>query len=331
MTENNQENKKFTVSSSPHLKNEENVNKIMLHVILALVPAIGFSIYYFGWDSLFTILVAAGSCIATEFLVKKIRNQKVTDNSSLLTGILLAMTLPPGLEPGFVALGSVFAILVGKEVFGGLGNNIFNPALIGRAFLQASFPVKMTTWEPTKHSFIKAAAEASDAVTFATPLGAEKFGNGVIHGFSEYLNGLILGNTGGCIGETSALVLLIGGVYLLIKKYADWRIPVSIFSTVFLVGGLFWLIAPSAYPNPIFHLFSGGLMIGGFFMATDLVTSPVTKLGSWIFGAGIGLVVVLIRLFGGLPEGVMYSILFMNAFVPLINRYTRPNYFGEVK
>ncbi|MCF7886624.1 MAG: RnfABCDGE type electron transport complex subunit D [Candidatus Marinimicrobia bacterium] len=324
MAKKNSEEQRFTLSSSPHLSKEDDVNKIMNTVIMALVPAIAFSVYHFGWDSLLTIMVAAGSCLATEYLIKKMRKREVTDTSSLLTGILLAMTLPPGLGIGFVMLGSVFAIAIGKEIFGGLGYNIFNPALLGRAFLQASFPVKMTTWEAPQHL-------AMDAKSFATPLGGYKFGESVIQNAGDYIDGLIMGNVGGCIGETSAIAIILGGVFILVKKYADWRIPVSYLGTVFVLGGIFWLISPANYPDPIFHLFSGGLMIGAFFMATDMVTSPVTPLGSWIFGIGAGVIVILIRLFGGLPEGVMYSIIFMNAFVPLIDRYTRPKYFGEVK
>jgi len=324
MAKKNSEQRQFTLSSSPHLAKEDDVNKIMNTVTMALVPAIAFSVYHFGWDSFLTILVAAASCLATEFLIKKMRNREVTDTSSLLTGVLLALTLPPGLGLGFVVLGSVFAIAIGKEIFGGLGFNIFNPALLGRAFLQASFPVKMTTWEQPIHSTL-------DATSFATPLGGWKFGEGIIHNTGDYIDGLILGNTGGCLGETSALAILIGGIFILVKKYADWRIPLSYLGTVFILGGIFWLISPANYPDPIFHIFSGGIMIGAFFMATDMVTSPVTPLGSWIFGAGAGVIVILIRLFGGLPEGVMYSILFMNAFVPLIDRYTRPKYFGEAK
>ncbi|HMA62404.1 MAG TPA: RnfABCDGE type electron transport complex subunit D [bacterium] len=324
MANDKSEKRQFTLSSSPHLSKEDDVNKIMNTVIMALVPAIAFSVYHFGFKSLLTILVAAASCLATEYLIKRMRKREVTDTSSLLTGILLAMTLPPGLGIGFVVLGSVFSIAIGKEIFGGLGYNIFNPALLGRAFLQASFPVRMTTWQPTNHSTL-------DAETFATPLGGWKFGEGIIHNMGDYIDGLLLGNTGGCIGETSALAIIIGGIFILVKKYADWRIPVSYLGTVFILGGIFWLIAPASYPDPIFHLLSGGLMIGAFFMATDMVTSPVTPLGSWIFGVGAGVVVILIRLSEGLPEGVMYSILFMNAFVPLIDRYTRPKYLGEGK
>ena len=203
----------------------------------------------------------------------------------------------------------------------GLGFNIFNPALLGRAFLQASFPVAMTTWTyPQTDKYA-----AIDAVTAATPLGLFKFEK-VVTGYSD----LLIGNIGGSLGETSALAVLAGGLFILFKRYAEWRIPVSYLGTVFVIGGIFWLIAPDAYPDPVFHMLSGGLMLGAFFMATDMVTSPITPLGAWIFGFGAGIVLLVIRLFGGVPEGVMYSILFMNAFTPIINRKLRPKVFGEV-
>ncbi len=304
------------VAPSPHLDNQENVRNIMQSVNLALVPAIAFSVYYFGWDSLLMILTSVVFCILSEVVVNKIRNRKFNEGSAVVTGILLALTLPPGLSLGFVALGAVFAIIVGKEIFGGLGYNIFNPALLGRAFLQASFPVRMTTWEAPK---------TLEAITTATPLGGMKFEQQVTPYFD-----LLIGNIGGSLGETCALALIVGGVYLLVRQHADWRIPAGYLGSVFVLGGLFWLFNP-IYPDPIFHLFSGGLMLGAFFMATDMVTSPVTPKGAWIFGIGAGVILIIIRLYGGLPEGVMYSILLMNAFTPLINRYTRPKFFGEVK
>ncbi len=244
------------------------------------------------------------------------------DGSAVITGLLLALILPPSFSIAGAVIGSVFAIVIGKQIFGGLGANIFNPALLGRAFLQASFPVAMTTWTyPDTAKFA-----GVDAVSAATPLGQFKFEQIA----TEYLP-LITGNIGGCLGETSALAIVLGGMFLLVKKYADWRIPVSFLGSVFLFGGVFWLVNPAQYPDPIFHLLSGGLMFGAFFMATDMVTSPITARGSWIFGIGAGVILIIIRLFGGLPEGVMYSILLMNAFTPLINRYTKPQIFGEVR
>jgi len=309
----------YLLSSSPHMKTTDSVPKIMWTVIAALMPAVVFGVYNFGFGVLATILASVIAAVVTEIVINKMRNREssVTDGSAVLTGLLLAMTLPPAFPKAYAAVGAVFAIAIGKQIFGGLGYNIFNPALLGRAFLQASFSVKITTWS---------APVGIDAITTATPLGSFKFEKIMTPYFDMFM-----GKIGGCIGETSALLIIIGGVYLLIKKYADWRIPASYLGTVFILGGLLWIINPQQYPDPVFHLFSGGLMLGAFFMATDMVTSPVTPKGTWIYGFGMGAVLIIIRLFGGLPEGVMYSILFMNAFVPLINRYTRPKIFGELK
>ncbi|MCF7806909.1 MAG: RnfABCDGE type electron transport complex subunit D [Candidatus Marinimicrobia bacterium] len=314
----------FILASSPHFHASASVPKIMWNVILALVPAVIMAFIYFGWASAGLILSSVSAALLSEMLVNKVKGGGFTilDGSAAITGLLLALTLPPTFSLGGAALGSVFAILIGKHVFGGLGYNIFNPALLGRAFLQASFPVKMTSWSwPLTTQYVDL-----DGVTAATPLGLFKFEQ-----TTTELTGLLTGNISGSLGETSALAVLAGGLYLLIRKYADWRIPLSYLLSVFLISGIFWLISPEVYPSPVFHLFSGGLMLGAFFMATDMVTSPVTAAGAWIFGAGAGLVLVLIRLFGGLPEGVMYSILFMNAFTPIINRYTRPKFFGEIR
>lgn len=314
----------LVLASSPHFHASDSVPKIMWNVILALVPATVMAFIYFGWASAGIILSSVAAALVSEMAVNKLKGEVFTipDGSAAITGLLLALTLPPSFSMGAAALGSVFAIVIGKHVFGGLGYNIFNPALLGRAFLQASFPVKMTTWSwPVTANFADV-----DGVTAATPLGLFKFEK-----VGSELGEMFTGNISGSLGETSAIALLIGGAYLLIRKYADWRIPASYIGSVFLFSGFFWLISPETYPSPVFHVLSGGLMLGAFFMATDMVTSPVTALGAWIFGAGAGLVLVLIRLFGGLPEGVMYSILLMNAFTPLINRYTRPNFFGEVR
>jgi electron transport complex protein RnfD len=264
------------------------------------------------------------AALITEVIMNRMKGEGLTinDGSAAITGLLLALTLPPSLPISAGVIGSVFSISIGKQIFGGLGYNIFNPALLGRAFLQASFPVAMTTW-----SYPHTAKYAQiDAVSAATPLAQFKFDK-IITDYGD----LLFGNIGGSLGETSALAIFIGGVFLLIMKYADWRIPVSYMGTVFIMGGLFWFFSPDNYPDPVFQLLSGGLMLGALFMATDMVTSPITVSGAWIFGAGAGIVLVIIRLFGGVPEGVMYSILLMNAFTPLINRYTRPKYFGEVR
>ena len=309
----------FFLSSSPHMKAPGDVRMIMWIVIAALLPAVGFSVYNFGFHSLVTIVVSVIAAMITEEIINVVRGRKMTINngSAVLTGLLLAMTLPPSLPLSMVVIGSVFAIFIGKQIFGGLGNNIFNPALIGRAFLQAAFPIPMTTWTSPR---------TIDAITSATPLGSFKFEKTL----TPYYD-LFMGTVGGCIGETSALAILIGGLFIIVIRIADWRIPVSYLGTVVIFSGILWLVNPIKYPDPVFHLFAGGLMLGAFFMATDMVTSPITPKGKWIFGIGAGIVLILIRQFGGLPEGVMYSILFMNCVTPLINRFTRPRYFGEIK
>jgi electron transport complex protein RnfD len=318
------EGRPLIISTSPHFYTQDSVPKIMWSVVAALIPASMMAVYYFGIRAIYMILVCMISALLTEIVMNRMKGEKITisDGSAAITGLLLALTLPPSFSLSGGVIGSVFSIAVGKHVFGGLGYNIFNPALLGRAFLQASFPVAMTTWTyPQTEKFANI-----DAITAATPLGLFKFEK-IVTDFND----LFIGNVSGSLGETSALALILGGVYLLIKKYADWRLTFSYLGTVLIIGGAFWLISPENYPNPIFHLLSGGLILGAFFMATDMVTSPITSIGSWIFGIGAGIVLIVIRLWGGVPEGVMYSILFMNAFTPIINRYTRPKIFGEVR
>lgn len=311
------------VSSSPHIRIEEDIPRIMHSVILALVPVMATSIYFFGFGVIPLILTSVLSCILTEYIFEKVRGKKVTigDGSAIITGILLALTLPPHFPLWATALGGIVAIGLGKQIFGGLGYNIFNPALLGRAFLQAAFPVMITTWsEPlTKGGSL-------DAVTAATPLALMKFDGKM----TPYLD-LFFGNISGSLGETSALAILIGGLYLRYRGYINWRQPLSYIGSIFFFGGLFWLISPDRYPDPLFHILSGGAMLGAFFMVTDYVTTPVTPLGQWLFGIIGGFLVIIIRLFGGLSEGVMYSILLMNSITPLLNRYTRPKVFGEVR
>jgi Na+-translocating ferredoxin:NAD+ oxidoreductase subunit D len=286
-------------------------------VALALVPPLAAGVIYFGPFQLLVVAVAIIFANATEAAVLTMRKKQVNllDGSATVTGLLLALTLPPNIPLFAVAIGAVVAVGLGKQIFGGLGYNIFNPALVGRAFLQAAFPVAMTSW--TRPNL------AVDGITSATPL-AYRF----LEGGDTPLIGLFLGNIGGSLGETSALALLIGGLFLVIIGIVNWRIPFAVLTGVALFGGIFWLIDPVEYPSPLFHLLSGGLLLGAFFMATDWVSSPVTNKGMLIFGAGIALIIVFIRLFGGLPEGVMYSILLMNAFVPMIDRYVRPKVFG---
>ncbi len=308
------------VSSSPHFLSDESVPKIMHTVVLALVPAMAASVYYFGLRAILLYVVCIGTCLLTEYGFQRARNKpvKIYDGSAIITGILVAMMLPPGFTIFGAILGSFFAIGVGKMLFGGLGYNIFNPALLGRAFLMATYPVLMTTWVSPR-----TVAKAVDAVTAATPLAAMKFE----HHLTPLMD-LFIGNTSGSLGETSVVMLLIGGLYLRYKGYINWKLPLGYLGTIAAFSAIFWLINPALYPSPAFHLFAGGAMLGAWFMVTDMVTSPVTPLGQWIFVIGAGILTVVIRLFGGLPEGVMYSILFMNAFVPLLNKHTRPKVFG---
>jgi len=297
----------------------------MYTVIAALLPAAFASVYFFRFRAVALYITCLVACMATEAIFLWVRKKpfgSLWDGSAVITALLLAMTLPPGLSLDLAVIGSVVAIAIGKQVFGGLGYNIFNPALVGRAFLQTAFPVAMTTW-------ISPVTRHVDTATFATPLGNLKFQDAVAQGTLAPLKDLFWGNTGGCLGETSAVALLLGALILLSKKTIDWRIPLGIILALSLFTGVFWLMNPNKFAPPSFHILAGGLLIGAFFMATDMVTSPITPRGTWIYALGIGLMVGLVRLFGGFPEGVMYSILFMNTFVPLLNRYFRPRILGE--
>ena len=310
----------FDLTTSPHLHSGWSTSKVMWFVNLALVPSIAAALVFFGIYQILIILTAVIFAVGTEALIQYIRKKEITwfDGSAALTGLLLALTLPPNFSLSATAIGSVVAIGLGKQIFGGIGYNIFNPALVGRAFLQAAFPVQITTW--TKPNF------AVDSVSSATPLAAFKFDKLITD-----TPALALGNVGGSLGETSALAVLIGGIFLIAVGIVNWRIPFSMIIGMFVFSGVFWLINPQQYPTPVFQIFAGSFLFGAMFMATDWVTSPITNKGMWIFGLGISLVLVVIRLFGGLPEGVMYSILIMNAFVPMINRFTKPRTFGAVK
>ncbi|SIR06285.1 RnfABCDGE type electron transport complex subunit D [Halanaerobium kushneri] len=301
-------NNELIVTSSPHVRARDSVQKIMWSVVIALLPAVFAAVYFFKARAISVILTAVAGAVLTEYIFQKIRKKQITlkDGSAVVTGLLLALTLPPAIPLWTAFFGSVVAIGLGKQVFGGIGQNPFNPALVGRAFLTAAYPVLMTTW-------------TVDGVSSATPLSQMK-----MDGISTDSWNLFVGQIAGSLGETSALALLLGFAYLLYKGYVNWRIPLAMVGTVFLGSFAFGA-------DPIFHLFAGGLMLGALFMATDMVSSPTTKLGRWIFGLGAGLLVVIIRLWGGYPEGVMYSILLMNTAVPLINRYTRPRSLGEVR
>jgi electron transport complex protein RnfD len=318
-------NNAFILQSSPHFKDKDSVPKIMYAVIASLVPAVAASLYFFRFKALALLLSCVAACLVTEALFLWLRRKplhSLRDGSAVITGLLLAMTLPPSLSLELAIIGAVMAVAIGKQVFGGLGYNIFNPALVGRAFLQTAFPVAMTTWIPP-------AAIKIQTATYATPLGNLRFEDAIAKGTLTPLKDLFTGNVGGCLGETSAIALILGGLFLLSRRVIDWRIPLGILLSLTAFTGAFWLVNPEKYASPLFHILAGGLLIGAFFMATDMVTSPITPLGTWIYALGIGIVIGLIRLFGGFAEGVMYSILFMNAFVPLLNRYTRPRILGE--
>jgi electron transport complex protein RnfD len=322
------------IAAAPHIKSPDSTELIMWSVVISLVPVIIASAYFFGVAALLVI----ATCVLGALMTERIGGPGGTlrDGSAMITGLLLGLTLPASFPLWMAFIGGAFAIGVGKLVFGGLGQNVFNPALVGRAFLQAAFPTAITTWPQVgqgigalyKSNFALPLMSGNnvDLITAATPLGLMKFERQLTD-----TPQLLLGSTGGSLGETSALLILIGGAYLAYKRYLDWRIPVSILLTVAAIVPLLRLIAPDRVPTVPFMLFSGGLMLGAVYMATDLVTSPVTHAGAWIYGVGIGLLVVLIRIWGGLPEGVMYAILLMNALVPIINRTTRPRVFGTLR
>ncbi len=304
----------------------------MYGVLIALIPAFLVSLYFFGLGALIVTATSVAACLFFEWAIVKFLMKKpattICDGSAVITGVLLAFNLPSNLPIWIIILGALFAIGVGKMSFGGLGCNPFNPALAGRVFLLLSFPVQMTTWP-----VVGQLTSYMDATTGATPLALMKQ---AIHGDASALSQipdaltLFIGQNGGCIGEVSALALLLGLVYMLWKKIITWHIPVSIIVTVFVFAGIMHMVDPEKYVSPILQLLSGGLMLGAVFMATDYVTSPMSKKGMLIYGVCIGLLTVVIRLFGAYPEGMSFAILIMNAFTPLINTYCKPKRFGEV-
>lgn len=318
------------VSSSPHVHSPEDIPWIMRQVVYALMPGALVGVYFFGLPALSVIAVSMISCVAVEALWQKGMKTKiqVNDWSAALTGLLLAMNLPAGCPWWMVAIGSAVAIVFGKQVYGGIGSNPFNPALVARVFLLISFPVAMTTW-PSPRPFFE---QAADAVTGATPLGALKTAIFEHHTITAAprldLMDPFLGNIGGSLGEISALAIILGGLYLIIRRIITWHTPVAFLGTVAVFTGILWKINPGLYAPPAFHLVTGGLMLGAFFMATDYVTTPISLKGKAVFGIGCGLITVIIRIWGGYPEGVAFSILIMNALVPLINRATQPRRFG---
>jgi len=320
---------KLIVTASPHVRSQDSTPVIMWNVVGSLAPVIVAAAWFFGVSALLVVTAAALGALFTEHSIG--RGGSLADGSAVITGLLLGLSLPPGLPLWMAFLGGAFGIGFGKLVWGGLGQNVFNPALVGRAFLQAAFPVAITTWPTVGGPFWALKGDLfafpfthpnPDAITSATPLGLLKF-----EGTGTNLAHLVMGNTGGSIGETAALVILAGGAFLAWKRYLNWRIPIGILLTVAVLSTVLHLL-DAKRPDALFMLFSGGLMLGAVYMATDMVTSPVTNLGRWVFAAGIGVLVVVIRIWGGLPEGVMYAILFMNALVPFINRATQPRVFG---
>jgi len=308
----------FVVSGTPHVRSKESIQSIMRDVIIALVPASVMGIYFFGVRALMIIVAAVASAVFFEWLYQNIMKKSVTINdlSAVVTGLLLALNLPVSTPIWVPVVGSAFAIIIAKQLFGGLGQNFINPALAGRAFLVASYPTEMTTWT-------SAGNFGADAVAVATPLADLKAGIMPEISFVD----VFVGNIGGCIGETSAIALIIGGIYLIAKHVIGWKVPVIYIGTVFVLTAL---IGRNGLRVPAYEIFTGGLMIGAFFMATDYASSPVTPKGQVIFAIGCGLITTLIRIFGGYPEGVSYSILIMNLCVPLIERFTEPTIFGAL-
>jgi electron transport complex protein RnfD len=310
----------------------------MFGVVIAMIPAMLVSFYFFGLGAARVMLASVLACLFFEWVVQKYLLKgplTINDGSALVTGVLLAFNVPSSLPVWMVIVGAFVAIVITKMSFGGLGKNPFNPALVGRVFLLMSFPVEMTTWPLPKAIF--GGTAVTDAITGPTTLGIVKEGLRAGKTVSELLPQIpdyaheLLGNQGGSLGEVSAIALLIGAIYMFYKKIITWHIPVAYILSVVIFSGIFWLINPERYLDPLFHLLTGGMMLGVFYMATDMVTSPINSKGMLIFGAGCGILTMLIRLWGGYPEGVSFAILIMNAFAPLINRSFKPRRFGLVK
>jgi electron transport complex protein RnfD len=327
------------ISPSPHQLGDKTVKKLMYGVLIAMLPTLFVSVYFFGLGAIVVVLTSVITCMLFEYVISRWilkRPPSLIDGSAAITGMLLAFNLPSNLPLWIIVIGSFVAIAIGKMSFGGLGNNPFNPALVGRVFLLISFPVQMTTWpdpSPITHKF----SGYLDVTTGATPLGVlkETIRNGadvsstIADKYPDYMQ-FLYGNMGGSCGEIAGLAILIGLIYMLWKKVITWHIPVSILGTVILFTGILWFVNPMKYADPVFHLLTGGLLLGAVFMATDYVTSPMSKRGMIIYGVGIGLLTIIIRVWGAFPEGVSFAILIMNAFVPLINIYMKPKRFGEL-
>jgi len=325
------------VSGSPHVHTDNSVKKIMYGVIYAMMPALLISIYFFGLGAVKVILMSVVFCMLIEFLVQQYLlkvEPTIMDGSAMITGILLAFNVPSNLPWWIILIGAIVSIGVGKMSFGGLGKNIFNPALVGRVFLLISFPVQMTSWPVPKPLF---AQKITDAITGPTPLGIMKEGlsggktvQEIMPEIPDYVNQLMTGFQGGSLGEVSAIALLLGATYMLYRKIITWQTPTAYLGSVIVFSGILWLVDPTMYVDPLFHLVTGGMILGVFYMATDMVTSPMSSKGQLIFGAGAGILTILIRVFGAYPEGVSFAILIMNAFVPIIDRGFKPVRFGEI-
>ncbi len=324
----------LNVSPSPHVHGKESTQKLMLNVVIALIPAFITSVFYFGIGAIIVTATSVASCLIFEYLIQRFVFRKplsITDGSALVTGILLAFNLPSNIPVFIVIIGSFISIAVAKMTFGGLGNNPFNPALVGRVFMLISFPVQMTTWPVPKGL----GTGYTDAVTGATPLAIVKEGlkNGEpLSKLMEMIptpSQMFLGDMGGSMGEVAAIALLIGFIYLLYKKVITWHIPVAVVASMAVFTGILWLVNPEKNADPMFHILAGGVLLGAIFMATDYVTSPMVPKSMLIYGCGIGIITVIIRVYGAYPEGVSFAILIMNAFVPLMNAYIKPKRFGE--
>ena len=325
---------KLLVSPSPHIHSGDSIERNMYDVIIALIPALAVSFYFFGWGAFVVTLTSVAACMLFEWLISRFlmgrKELTILDGSAILTGLLLALNVPSTLPLWIIVIGALVAIGIGKMSFGGLGSNIFNPAIVGRVMLLISFPVQMTSYPMPR------GMEATlDATSGATPLAIAK---GVVRGSEGFtmdklpsLVDNLLGSVGGSLGEVSAVALLLGFAYLLIRKVITWHIPVAIIATVAIFAGIMNLANPEVYAGPLFHILSGGLLLGAIYMATDYVTSPMSNSGMLLYGVMIGIITMLIRLFGAYPEGMSFAILFMNGIVPIINRYMPPHLFGKAK
>ena len=317
---------KLLVSPSPHLHTKTSTKSLMRDVVIALIPAVVVSVLFYGWSELLVLGVSVASCVLLEYLITRYMLKKactVGDMSAVVTGILLALNLPSTTPWWIVLIGAVVAIGVAKMTFGGLGQNVFNPALVGRVFLLVSFPAQMTDWTRPQ-GFIGSV----DALSGATPLGLAKEGGVAAVESLDYMDMLFL-NIGGSAGELSAIALIVGFIYLLARRVIKPYITLSIIATVAIFSGIFWAINPAEYTDPVFNILTGGLLLGSIFMATDYVTSPMSNVGGIIFGVGIGIITMLIRYFGAYPEGVSFAILIMNSVVPLINKWCHAKKYGR--